>query len=926
MTLGAGTKLGPYEVVGPIGAGGMGEVYRARDTKLGREVALKVLPEAFASDPERMARFEREAKVLASLNHPNIATIHGFEESSGVHALVMELVEGQTLAERIATTSRGAVTLAPAGIERSTTVDPRSPRSREHASRGDHGRGGAIPVDEALPIAKQICEGLEYAHERGIIHRDLKPANVKITPDGVVKILDFGLAKALEAETAVSDVSSSPTMSRLATQAGIILGTAAYMAPEQAKGKAVDRRVDIWGFGCLLYEMLSGQKAFEGETASDVLAAVLKEEPDWNGLPAETPASIHKLIRRCLSKDPKQRLRDIGDVRIALDETISDAAGVTPADATLIPISVWRRALPWALAAATIGILVLAVVTIRLWLQPKIQQPVIRFSVVPPESAKFDSSNGVMSLSPDGRLLAFVAGNSAGGYQLWVRPLDTLAAKPLQGTEGASWPFWSPDGKYLGFYAAGDLKKVAVSGGPAQALCPASALSASWKTAGASWNQAGTILFSSDGSLYRVPDAGGKPSLVASPNSAEGEVAYAEPQFLPDGQHFLFGIKILNAVPYAAVGSLDSKQIQRFAGVGSEAIYAAPGYLLYAQGDELLARAFDVKHLRFIGEAVPVGGDAQGGISASQNGILAYQPGAGSGQDQVVWFDRKGEKIGTVGQPGVYEAPAISPDGRKAAVALVQPDVGAGDIWVYDLRRGSVSRLTFSGNNIDPVWSSDGSRILFSSSRNGPMGIYSKTADGLGATEVVFQPSRQPMWVDSVSPDGRYATCFSSAPTASVWVLPLLGGRKPDPFVQGSSFAASRSRVSPNSRYVAYNSDETGREEVYVQTFPQHSGKWQVSTSGGSDPMWRSDGRELFYLAPNDEVMTVSINTDSAAFEASAPHPLFQARLVDWVMRDRYAVSPDGQRFLMLAPAGESKSSPIHVVANWPELLRGTDK
>jgi hypothetical protein len=424
-----------------------------------------------------------------------------------------------------------------------------------------------------------------------------------------------------------------------------------------------------------------------------------------------------------------------------------------------------------------------------------------------------------------------------------------------------------------------------------------------------------------------VQNAGGTPSLVGAPDTAKGEVAYAEPQFLPDGQHFLFEVKVLNAVQYAAVGSLGSKQIQKIAGVNSEAIYATPGYLLYAQGTELLARSFDARHLRFDGEAVPIaGGGAQGGITASQNGILAYQAGAGSGQDQMVWFNRKGEKIGTVGQPGVYEATAISPDGTKVAVALVKPSIGTGDIWVYDLNRGSASRLTFSGNNDDPAWSPDGAHILFSSSRSGSMGIYTKNSDGLGTTQALYESRRQPLWVDFVSRDDRYATCFSSAPTASVWMLPLFGQRKPFPFVQGSSFAVSRAVFSPNGRYIAYNSDETGREEVYVQTFPQRSGKWQVSTAGGSEPMWPGDGKELFYLAPGNEVMAVSVSTDSATFRAGVPQPLFEARLVDWVLRNRYAVSPDGQRFLMLVPAGGAKPSPISVVVNWPELLNRAGK
>ncbi len=891
MPISIGSRLGPFEIVSAIGAGGMGEVYRARDTKLGRDVAIKVLPEIFTRDPERKARFQREAKLLGSLNHPNIAAVYGVEDSGTSEALVMELVEGSTLTERIAT--------------------------------------GPIAMDDALHIARQIADALEYAHERAVIHRDLKPANVKLASDDTVKVLDFGLAKAVQGEASASDATNSPTLTHMATQAGILLGTAAYMSPEQAKAKPVDRRADIWAFGCVLYEMLTGRLAFRGESVTDVLAAVIRSEPDWSQLPTATPLPVRVLLQRCLRKNPKQRLRDIGDARVALDEVLSGSPEELPGYNTSGSTSRFPgRVLPWVLATAS---LLLAASTAYLLLKPANPRPTLRFNVFPPENSNFSSGEGMMSLSPDGRHLAFVAGSSTGGYQLWIRSLDTLVAEPLPGTAGASWPFWSPSGKYLGFYADGSLKKVAASGGPVQALCPASPLSASWNTAGATWNQTGTILFSSDSKLYQVPEAGGASSLVATPDTAKGEVAYAKPQFLPDGRRFLLGVKILNAVPYTAVGSLDSRKIQNLPGINSEATYAAPGYLLYTQGGELLARAFDSRRLLFSGESFPVEGNdgknsSSTGITASQNGILAFETVPSTGQDQMVWFSRKGEKLGTVGPPDFYEAPIISPDGIKLAVALVKPTAGVGDIWVYDLKRGAASRLTFSGTNIDPLWSPDGKRIFFASNRTGPQGIYSKTADGLGPTQSVYQLSQQPMWIDSISQDGRYAMCFSSAPTASVWLLPLFGERTPSPFVQGNSFAASRPRISPDDRYVAYNSDETGGEEIYVQTFPQHSGKWQISTSGGSDPMWRADGKELFYLSPNNQLMAVPISADSKGFQAGVPQPLFQAQLVNWIVRNLYTVSPDGQRFLMLVPAGETKPSAISVVVNWPDLLTSTTK
>ena len=891
MGLSSGTKIGPYEIVSPLGAGGMGEVYRARDTKLNRDVALKVLPETLSHDAQRMARFEREAQLLASLSQPNIATIHGLEDSGNIRALVMELVEGQTLAEIIAA---------------------------RHA----------VPVSDALPMAKQITEALEYAHDHGIIHRDLKPANVKVTPDGTVKVLDFGLAKALDVDASGSNLSNSPTLSPTlsvaATQAGVILGTAAYMSPEQAKAKNVDRRTDIWAFGCVLFEMLTGKRTFEGEDLTETVVALMRNEPDWEALPADTPPRIKELIRRCLAKDPKQRLQAIGDARIAIEEVISGVgAGLVPARTENVQGrpqgSPLRRALPWAvaglLAAALIGSVVLGKFS------APAPQPVIRFTVPAPENMQFpDVVGSMMSVSPDGKQVAFMAQPRPDAPPtLWVRALDSLTARQIQEAEGGA-PFWSPDGQYIGFSTNAGLEKVAFSGGPPQTLCAASVVR------GATWNPDGTILFSSRGSLYSLPEAGGTPVLVVSPDKAHGETGYVLPQFLPGGRHFIF--TIVGKGFSVGAGLLGSKKITHLVAADSDALYAPPGELLYLTGSTLMARPFDANTLRFTGQAVPIAenvGQVQGApyayFSVSPSGVLAYQTALSVKQNRMAWFNRDGKELGKLGPPGIYECPAISPDGTKVAMD-VGPE-GKADIWVYDLKRGTGSRLTFNpAYDFNPVWSSDGKRIFFSSERKGQRDIYEKASNGLGTTQLVYA-SKVPKSLNDVSPDGRYAIYDTGgAATQELGVLPLGGDHKPFAFVQGK-FSAANAQFSPNGHYLAYASNETGRSEVYVQTFPEHLGKWQISTAGGVDPVWGHDGKELYYLDPKNQLMAAQVDTHSPTFQAGIPKALFQAHIMPpsyW--RSNFVVSPDSQRFLMLMPPGETKPSPITVVVNWPALLK----
>ena len=711
MALTNGTKLGPYEIVAPAGSGGMGEVYRARDTRLGRNVAIKVLPEAFARDPERMARLRREAQVLASLNHPNIAAIYGFEDSGGTHALVMELVEGPTLAERV--------------------------------------KQCAIPLEETLPLAKQICEAVEYAHERGIIHRDLKPSNVKVTPDGQVKVLDFGLAKAIEGDPSTTSVENSPTLSAMATYAGFLLGTAAYMSPEQARGKKADRRADIWAFGVVLFEMLAGQRLFTGETTSDTLAAVIRAEPDWNELPANTPPRIRELLQRCLKKDPRQRLQSIGDARIVMEEVLSGAQQEGAAPDTVGART--RERLAWSAPAVVtiIAALFAAGYFLRAPQAPKPAQAIVS-QILPPAKANFAFEGldaGPPAISPDGRKLAFAAIGSDGKQVLWVRPLNAATAQSLAGTDGASYPFWSADSRSIGFFAKGKVNRIDASGGPVIALADA------FSGRGGAWGPDGTILFSplSRGPLYRVPASGGMPHPVTELDASRPEVGHRWPQFLPDGKHFLFyALSTIsqNRGTYAA--SLDGGAPKLLMLGDSNAVYAPPGYLLFVRQGTLMAQRFDADRLRLIGEATPLAGHAlvntaeNGGIfTVSENRLLVYQAGnATGGNGQLLWFDRSGKQIGETGTPGDFFTPSLSPGGRRLAVAILSNATNA-NVWVFDLARGIKTRLTFSLDDVGPVWSPDGKTIAFMSGRSGPFHLYQKAGDGTGSTS--------PLLVDNAS-------------------------------------------------------------------------------------------------------------------------------------------------------------------------------
>jgi Tol biopolymer transport system component len=859
------------------------------------------LPESVAKDRERLARFQREAEVLASLNHPNIAAIYGLERSNGVTALVMELVEGPTLADRIAQ--------------------------------------GPIPIDEALPIAKQIAEALEAAHEQGVIHRDLKPANIKLRPDGTVKVLDFGLAKALEPASAAGvDATASPTITSPAmmTGVGMLLGTAAYMSPEQARGKAVDRRSDIWAFGCVLFETLTGKPAFDGEDVAETLGAVIHKEPAWSSLPADTPEWLRTLLRRCLLKDPKKRLPHIGLARIEIEDAPADTSA-QPAGATAVSSRLVRsNALAWSMAAAA-GVLGAAFGVTTFVGRETIDAQVTRTSLLTPDEMSLAGTPANrFALSPDGRRLAFLASGRGQRAQIWVRSLDSLTPRSLSGTDGTIAAAWSPDGRFLAFVADGMLKKIDAGGGPPVTLAnKASDL-------GLAWGPDGTILFVPEvrSPLFQVSAAGGAPSPVTTLDPASGDLDHRMPFFLPDGRHFLFLAVGSPANPGEARAiygaSLDSPGESRLVlQGGSNAQYSA-GYLLFMRETTLMAQPFDAAGLRLTGEAVPLAERLQLGGSTgrnaafdvSQGGSLVYQTGVGGELSQLVWYDRAGKQSGTLGASGDQMSVELSPDGTRALVSVLDPAIGTRDLWMYDVRRGFRTRFTFdpASENLG-TWSPDGTRVVFNSSRQGGVfDLYQKASNGAGAEELLVSDDRnkEPY---SWSQDGRVLAYsrFGAKTLQDLWTVTLAGDRKPAVLLE-TPFVDHRPRVSPDGRWLVYTSNESGRPEVYVTTFPDGSGKWQVSTAGGNFPRWRRDGREIFYLSPDDVLMAGEVHTDGGVFQVGVVQRLFQARPrftgVTQQSGYGYDVSADGQRFLVNTLLDETSTDPLTLLINWPALLR----
>ena len=857
----------------------MGEVYRATDTKLKRQVAIKVLPSSVARDPDRLARFQREAEVLASLNHPNIAHIYGIEDTTDAKALVMELVEGPTtLADRITQ--------------------------------------GGIPIEEALPIAKQIAEALEAAHEQGIVHRDLKPANIKVRPDGTVKVLDFGLAKAMEPVGAMSScVSMSPTISMHATQAGTILGTAAYMSPEQARGRPVDKRTDIWAFACVLYEMLTGKRAFVGEDVTEVLASVVKEQPNLGAV----PPAFQRLIRKCLEKDPRRRLRDIGDAWDLLDQA--------PSAPQTLPQATSSR-LPWAIAAlATIAVAAIAFVHFR---ELPTVAPPVRFEVPWPVVA--DNATGgahFFQLSPDGRYLAIVAEGA-----LWVRQLDSLALVRLERTQGATYPFWSPDSRSIGFFAGGQLKVVPREGGAIQTICDAP------DGRGGAWSPNGTILFSDQSGnqgLSRVAEQGGTPVKVTKVSTSSPSDAHRYPQFLPDGERFLYlylsGTKDTAGV---FVGSLSGAPAIRVLDGAESALYSpsltsdSGGYLLFRRQNTLMAQAFDASGLKTSGAAVAVATDVEqgentgyGAFSVAANGELAHA-GFARGDREIVWIDRSGTRQAAVTPHLAISDFALARDERRIAVSVENDDRGTldADIWLQVAGSGSPSRFTFgpSPGWMSPVWSPVGDQIAYASIDLAGLAGYEirrKASNMTGVDELLLRAG-ETIWLWDWSLDGKTLVFASHG---DLNLLPL-EGRKPVLFAKTSG-DDQYAQFSPDGRWMAYASGERGQTEVYVQPIPATGPLWQISKGGGNMPRWRRDGKELFYRAGDGRLMAVTVGTagGSGAFEFSTtPQPLFPIPSIGNITRFTYQPSQDGRRFLVSIPLGVAP--PITVVLNWPATLK----
>ncbi len=909
MSLQHGTRIGPYEVTAQIGQGGMGQVYRATDSNLARTVAIKVLPDAFAQDAERVARFEREARTLAALNHPNIAHVYGLERGQNQVALVMELVDGPTLDERILR--------------------------------------GAIPLAEALPLARQIAEALENAHELGIVHRDLKPANIKVRPDGTVKVLDFGLAKAMESPAAVvvsggpasSARSMSPTITTpaLLTGAGIILGTAAYMSPEQARGKAVDKRTDIWAFGCVLYEMLTGRRAFAGEDVTEVLARVLERDVDLTAIPATVPPGIRRLLRRCLAKDRRQRLPDIGVARLEIDEALTGGAPESPPVVSAGSRSRFERA---AWAAAVVGVAAIAAGVAYFNRPATPPSPEVRFEI-PVTQMRFLSD---IAISPDGRRVVFAAVAPNGRDALWIRDLNSSTARQLPGTESASpqsmWPAWSPDSRHIVFAADGNLKKIDVMGGPAQTL---TALGG--QLGGATWNRDNVILFgSNDHGLRMISASGGNITPVSERDAKLEETYHDAPVFLPDGRHFLYlawsNARVENRAIF--IGSLDSSARTRLMTAESNAMYSR-GHLLFLRGDTLVAQPFDPDRLQFTGDAVSLdarvatfGGEV-GAFSASETGTLIYrEPRDEAPNRQLVWIDRTGKTVrATDDEFPMGSGVKLSPNGKQVAFTEGNPP----DIFLYDLERRVKTRLTTdNATDHSPVWSPDGSRVVFDSHRQGTdpqsssdAGLYERPSNAATTERPILDREKGVQhsprdW----SADGSTLVFAKQGEKGrwNLWALPLTGDRKPFPY-RVSEFNENEAALSPNGRFLAFSSNESGRNEVIVQPFPDaNRGRWQISSEGGSAPRWRRDGRELFYIDLKGRIIGLSVTTTAAAFsiqqttltlQTPLPVPLQTAG-----SSAPYDLSPDGQRFLLTLPITGVTATPISVRVNWAILTGST--
>ena len=903
MTLAPGTRLGPYEIVAPLGAGGMGEVYRAHDPRLGRDVAIKVLPPHLAAAPEARARFEREARTISQLNHPHICALFDVGRAPGGHPpeagrgsdgtdyLVMELLEGETLAHRL--------------------------------------EKGPLPVAEVLSLGAQIADALDRAHHAGVVHRDLKPGNVMLTKSGA-KLMDFGLARAAGlAGAAPGALTESPTVSRPLTREGTIVGTFQYMAPEQLEGKEADARADLWALGCVLYEMATGKRAFEGQSQASLIAAILEHEPrPILELQPLSPPALEHLARRCLAKDPDKRWQSAGDLAREL-EWVATGGSQTGRPAPVVARRRHRERLAWTLAVAAAVVAIVTVVVTRLTLRPPALAP-LRFSITAPPGQALSTDGPNVVISPDGRRIAFIAADSSGTGRLWTRPMDSFSAQPLAGTENAALPFWSPDSRFIAFFAGGKLRKTAVGGGAPEVICDA------FNGRGGTWGKNGVIVFAplTTGPLLRVSADGGAPAEVARPDSTRRETGLRFPCFLPDGRHFLFvGVPRKRAGFDVYMGALDSKERRLIMSAGSAPVYAEPGYLLFERGGRLAAQRFDRFRLRPVGGVVPLG-DASPASSydsapqVSPAGGAFVQIAASLPNTQLAWLDRTGRTSGAVPlPPGRYEVPTLSPDDRKAAVTKLS-SATSGDLWIVDLQRAVATRATFDGSaasGTPGIWSPDDSRIAFQCNPLGPYDVYQVLASGLGPPEPLVQSHAAFKIPLDWSRDGKYFV-FSQNDEATgwdLWLLPLQGDRRPVPFVR-SPFDELTASLSPDGRWLAYDSNETGTAEIYVCAFPQPGEKYRVTTSGGTGAHWSRDGQELLIwtggspvLPGTGPVYSVPIEM-TPSFKSGTPRLLFTPRQdVAGVTATR-----DHARFLAAVPVEGAAPASITVVMNWQAALK----
>jgi serine/threonine protein kinase len=885
-------QLGPYEIISQIGAGGMGEVYKARDTRLDRVVAIKVLPAHLADRTDLRERFEREARTIAGLNHPHICTLHDIGQQDGIAFLVMEYLEGETLAARL--------------------------------------MKGPLPVEQALQFAIEIADALDKAHRSGAIHRDIKPGNIMLTKSGT-KLLDFGLAKLKQDAAPTVAVSQLPTLSQNPTVEGTILGTLQYMSPEQLEGKVdeIDGRTDIFAFGAMVYEMVSGKKAFEGKSSVSLMGAILKDNPpSISSLQPMTPPALDRVVRKCLSKEPEKRWQAASDVCDEL-KWIAEGGSQTgiPAPVAVLPQRKSRQWIAWASLAAAIVVAIL-VASVTYFRPAPAEVAAVRFSIGPPENGTFfEEALTYPSVSPDGSKLAFIASDAAGKRQLWIRALDSPAAQPLPGTDNPNSPFWSPDSRSLGFWAEGKLKKIAVSGGPAQTLVESVGAAAE-----GTWNRDGVVVFArgpvSNAAIYRVSAAGGTAAPLFTLDAERQENGHFWPHFLPDGKHFLFfarSAKPENSGIY--IGSLDSQERTLLLSAASNPVYAPPGHLLFNREGTLMAQPFDAGGLQLTGEAVPIAEDVRfSGVNGrtafdvSANGVLAYRAGAAEVLRTLVWVSRNGTEQPVAAPPRDYQQPRLSLDGRRVAIEIneSQPKV-----WLYDLTRETLTRLTFEGDRNDlPIWTPDGKRTTVRSTQDNSQGnIFWQMADGSGGRErLTTSPTQQSP--SSWSPDGQLLAFTDINPSTGRDILVLhLSDKKAQPFLT-TPFVEGAPEFSPDGRWMAYVSDESGRFEVYVQPYPGPGGKWQISTDGGAEPVWNRNGRELFFRS-GAKMMAVDITTQPA-FSAGTPRMLFDKQYVSTSAPQTFRyfdVSPDGQRFLMVKQ-GEQAPTQISVVLNWPEDLK----